>query len=357
VPAPQPVPVVRPATGPRGPTVAEVGEDALVGAVLARLGTGAPPAPGAPARVLVGPGDDAAVLRLDGPLVTSTDTLVQDVDFRTDWSSAHEVGRKAAVQVLADVEAMGAVPVGLLVSLVVPGATSLSWCVGLADGLAVEAAHAGTTVLGGDVADGGALVVTGTSFGVLVGDAPPTGRGGARPGDVVVLGAPVGASAAGLALLLAGRGDGDGLEPALAGAVERVLAVHRAPTVDHTAGVRARQAGAGALIDVSDGLVRDATRLARASGVVLHLRTAALPPGDDLHAVAAELHADAQEWVLTSGEEHAMLACLPATSPLPDGFVVVGRVLAPATGETPGVTVDELRRDDAGGWTHYGRRP
>jgi thiamine-monophosphate kinase len=93
--------------------------------------------------VVVGPGDDAAVVCLDGPLVTSTDTLVQDVDFRLDWSSAYEVGRKAAVQVLADVEAMGAVPVGIVLALVVPGSTALAWCLDLADGLAAEAAQRG----------------------------------------------------------------------------------------------------------------------------------------------------------------------------------------------------------------------
>ena len=106
-----------------------------------RAGAPAAGADGGP--VLVGPGDDAAVLALDGPLVTSTDTLVQDVDFRLDWSSGHEVGRKAAVQVLADVEAMGAVPVGIVLALVVPGRTPVAWCLDLADGLAAEAAARG----------------------------------------------------------------------------------------------------------------------------------------------------------------------------------------------------------------------
>lgn len=341
-----------------GRTVADVGEDALVGAVVARLRPAASVASG-PARVLVGPGDDAAVLDLDGPLVTSTDTLVVGVDFRLDWSSPQEVGRKAAVQVLADVEAMGATGVGLLVSLVVPGGTPVEWCLGLADGLASEAARAGVAVLGGDVADGPALVVTGTSFGVLEGDAPAVGRGGARPGDVVALGGAVGASAAGLALLASGRTSGTGSGSDVAAAVDRCLAVHRAPIPDHTAGARARAAGARALIDVSDGLVRDATRLARASGVELRLRTADLAPADDLLVAAGLLgltRDEAQEWVMTSGEEHAMLAVLGPGAPLPTGFDRIGEAVE-AGEEGPGVRVDARMRRDAGGWTHYGRRP
>lgn len=340
-----------------GPTVAEIGEDALVRAVVARLASRSAPAAAtqgpAVSRLLVGPGDDAAVLELGGPLVTSTDTLVQDVDFRLDWSSGSQVGRKAAVQVLADVEAMGAVPVGLLVSLVVPGRTPLAWCLDLADGLAHETALAGATVLGGDVADGGALVLTGTSFGVLTGPRPAVRRDGARPGDLVALGGHVGASSAGLALLLSGRTNGDDLPQEQREAVERVMLVHRAPGVDHTAGRRAREAGARALIDVSDGLVRDAVRVARASGVVLALDGGSLRPDDDLLTVARLLGDDASEWVLTSGEEHAMLACLPPEAALPDGYRVVGRVRAVDGDEEAGVDVDGRRRDDAGGWTHY----
>jgi thiamine-monophosphate kinase len=242
--------------------------------------------------------------------------------------------------------------VGIVLALVVPGSTALAWCLDLADGLAAEAAAAGAAVLGGDVADGSALVLTGTSFGVLVGRRPAVRRDGARAGDVVALGpagAPLGCSAAGLAVLAA-----DLEVPPAGGPVQRVLAVHRAPTVDHTAGARARDAGATALIDLSDGLVRDATRVARASGVVLALELGRLAPADDLVAVARLVGGDPQEWVLTSGEEHAMLAVLPQGGPLPDGFVPVGRV-GPAQDGWSGVTVDGVRRTDAGGWVHYPR--
>ena len=90
------------------------------------------------------------------------------------------------------------------------------------------------------------------------------------------------------------------------------------------------------------------------AGVVLALETSALAPSADLIEVAALLGADAQEWVLTSGEEHAMLATLTAGAPLPAGFRVVGGVRAAEDG-WHGVTVDGARRTDAGGWVHYPR--
>ncbi|MFC5380431.1 thiamine-phosphate kinase [Aquipuribacter nitratireducens] len=356
------------------PTVADVGEDALVSAVLRTLTASGSRDPEPGPRVVVPPGDDAAVVADAGPVVVTTDTLVVGVDFRLDWSSAADVGRKTVVQVLADVEAMGARPTGLVVSLTAPGDLPLSWATGLAAGLGEGAAAAGAAVLGGDVAEGPVTVVTGTGLGVLDGPAPPVTRAGARPGDVVALlplpGRPLGASAAGLAALSAGVGTLASPEAPAdwdAGAREALttcLAAHRAPVVDHRAGAVARAAGATSMIDVSDGLVRDVLRVAQASGVVVDLDGAALSPGDDLRALATALDpADrdlARRWVLTSGEEHAMLATFPAGA-LPPGAHVVGACREPAAGEQPGVLVDGA--DPAplagatGGWTHYGRRP
>lgn len=327
-------------------TVAELGEDRLVESVVARLGA-ASAADTGPMSVQVGPGDDAAAVAVAGTVVLSTDTLVQDVDFRLDWSSGHDVGVKAAVQAFADVEAMGAVPTGLLASLTVPGVTPVDWCLGLADGLAAECSRAGAVVLGGDVADGPVLVVTGTAVGVLPSGVTPVVRSGARPGDVLALAGRTGASAAGLALLQAGRH----AEPG--GAAEHVLGVHRAPTVDHGAGRRAALGGATALIDVSDGLVRDARRIADASGAQLDLDPGALEPGREVRAVADLLGADAFAWVLTSGEEHALLGSFPDGTRLPDGFRSVGTVQAGG----PGVSVAGTPWEGPGGWTHYDRRP
>lgn len=321
-------------------TIGGLGEDGLVTAVLARY------APG-PAAVRVGPGDDAAVLDLVGPVVVSTDTLVEGHDFRRDWSAAHDVGVKTAAQNFADVAAMGARPVALLVSLAAPADLPADWARGLADGLADECARAGAAVVGGDVSAAREVVLTGTALGVLEGGRPAVLRSGARPGDVVALAGRTGPSAAGLALLSAGTAAG---APAL-------VAAHRAPRPPYTAGPAAAAAGAGALIDTSDGLLRDAARVAAASEVVLDLDPAALAPAADLVAAAAVLGAAdpvarASGWVLTGGEDHALLACLPPSAVLPAGYRVVGRVVAPADGR-PGVRVGGRPWQGPTGWQHF----
>src|SRR5690349_24403629 len=134
-------------------TARDVGEFGLIAQVIARLGT-------AP-HVLLGPGDDAAVVAApDGRVVATTDVLVEGVHFRRDWSSAYDVGRKAAAANLADVAAMGAVGTALLVGLVAPAHLSLGWVTGLADGLRDEAALVGAAVVGGDTVRGESVVVS-----------------------------------------------------------------------------------------------------------------------------------------------------------------------------------------------------
>lgn len=308
---------------------------------------------GSPAATLVGPGDDCAVLAApDGRVVVSTDVLVEEVHFRHAWSSARDVGRRAAVQNLADAAAVGAVPTGLVVSLVLPGSLPARWVEDLARGLDDACRPWGAGVVGGDLAGGPLVVLAVTVLGDLEGRAPVL-RSGARPGDVVAHAGVRGRSAAGYALLAAGRADDDAVPVDLR---TLVLEAFRAPSPPVAAGRAAALAGATAMLDVSDGLLRDAGRIATASGVQLALDDPADVLADELALlapVAAALGADATDWVLTGGEDHGLLATFPQGVVLPEGFRAIGRV-AQASDDAPRVTVGGVAAGAGGGWDHFG---
>src|SRR5579863_5890532 len=132
-------------TGQDSQTLASLGEFGLITALSSWLPPGR--------RTLVGIGDDAAVLAVpDGRVVATTDFLLEGRHFRRDWSSARDVGHKAAARSLADVAAMGAVPTAILVPLALPGDLPVSWARELAAGLAAECALVGAGIAGGDTA-------------------------------------------------------------------------------------------------------------------------------------------------------------------------------------------------------------
>ncbi|MCL1871240.1 MAG: thiamine-phosphate kinase [Promicromonosporaceae bacterium] len=300
---------------------------------------------------LVGPGDDAAVVAApDGRYVVSTDVLVEDFHFRRRWSTGYDVGVRAAAQNLADVAAMGARPTALVVALAIPGDLEVAWVEGLAQGLADACSPAGAAVVGGDLSGGPVVLVSVAVHGDL-GGLPPVLRSGARPGDVVAHAGVRGVSAAGLALLEAGAAsprDGGPLAPFVDGFLR--------PSPPLAAGPAAAQAGATAMLDVSDGLLRDAGRIARASGVAVDLSAAALAPYAAALAPAAQalgLDDDAAlAWVLSGGEDHGLLATFTAGATLPDGFVRIGTVWA-ADGAPGSVTVDGRAPTGGPGWDHF----
>lgn len=321
------------------PTVADLGEEALLARVLPLL----PPAAG----TVLGPGDDAAVLAApDARVVVTTDVLVEGHHFRLEWSGGADVGHRAAVQNLADVAAMGAAPTGLVVALVVPPRLPVAWVEDLARGLAA-ACPPGVGVVGGDLSAGEQVTVAVTALGDLGGRAPVR-RAGARPGDVVAHAGRRGWSAAGYAWLAAGR-DPDGAAD--------VVAAYLRPVSPLEAGPAAAEAGATAMLDVSDGLLRDAGRLARASAVVVHLASPEEAFPDDLAAlrdVAEALGADPRTWLLAGGEDHGLLATFPAGAALPPPFRPVG-VVAEAAGHPAGtVTVGGEVPTGPVGWDHFG---
>lgn len=320
------------------PVVADLSEQEL----LARIFPLLPPGDA----TIVAPGDDAAVVRAgDGRFVVTTDVLVEDRHFRRAWSSGVDVGARAAVQNLADVAAMGARPTSVVVALVLPRDLEVTWVEGFARGLAQVCAPLGVGVVGGDLSGGPLVVASVAAHGDLEGRAPVL-RSGARPGDVVAHAGTLGRSAAGLALLAAGAAGPDD---------EALVAAYRRPVSPLASGPEAARAGATAMLDVSDGLLRDAGRLAAASGVVVELDD----PARALHAdhaavvgVADRLGRDPWDWVLAGGEDHGLLATFPAGTDLPAGFRVLGRVREPR-GEQPGVLVDGRRPTERPGWDHF----
>ena len=234
-----------------GQSAADLGEFALIDRITTHLA--------ANTSVQVGVGDDAAVLRLAGDLAVSTDTMVEDVHFRRSWSAAQDVGRKAVAACVADAEAMGAVPVGIVISLALPSQTEVEWVDGFAEGVAIEADRAGVALVGGDLTSAPVIVVTVTVLADQRGRQPIT-RAGAKPGEVVAMTGRLGWAAAGLAVLTRGF-----RSPAA------VVVAHRVPEVPYGQGRIAADAGAGAMIDISDGLLADLGHLCRASGVCVDL--------------------------------------------------------------------------------------
>jgi thiamine-monophosphate kinase len=340
-----------------GGSVADLGEWGLIDAIAARM----PPGPYS----RLGIGDDSAVVAApSGTVVAAVDLLLEGRHFLRSWSSAHDVGVKAAARSLADIAAMGAVPTALLVALAAPGTLPARWALDLAAGLAAEAGRAGAGVVGGDTAGADSVLISVTALGDLAGR-PPVRRSGARPGDVVAVAGPLGHSAAGHALLSVG----DESFPELA-------AAHRRPAPPYDAGPEAAVVGATAMIDVSDGLLADLGHVAKASGVWIDIDSSALAPGATLARAAAAVlssssgssgssgtkgagspDALARDWVLTGGEDHSLVATFPPAAALPARWHVIARVREAdpdaAGARPPGVTVDGTPYADAPGWEHF----
>jgi thiamine-monophosphate kinase len=288
--------------------------------------------------ILLGPGDDAAVVAApDGRVVATTDLMVAGRHFRLDWSTAYDVGRKAAAANLADVVAMGARPTALLVGLGAPADLAAEWVDGLADGLRDECALVGASVAGGDLVRSDTLTVAVTALGDLEGRAPVL-RSGATPGDDVVLVGSPGRAAAGLALLEAGQG-----EHPLADA-------HRRPQPAYQRALDL--AGhATAMLDVSDGLVADLGHLAAASGALVDLSAALLPVDPQVRSAADELGVDWFDWVAGGGDDHCFVATVAAGTLTPG--VRIGSVAALGPGERPSVRFTDHDLPAAGGHDHF----
>ena len=291
------------------------------------------------AQVVIGPGDDTALVATQsGSVLATIDVLVEGVHFRRDWSSATDVGRKAAAASLADIAAMGGVATALLVGFAAPWDLPVEWALECTAGLTAEATKVGACIVGGDVVASSVITVSVTAIGDLQGRSPVL-RSGAHAGDVLAVAGRLGWSAAGLAVLAGGS-----CSPA------ELIDAHRVPDPPYAAGPMAADAGATAMIDVSDGLIADARHLAEASGVDVVIDSADWIIPESMSTAASDIGADPRDWMLTGGEDHALLATFPADAVLPAEFRIIGSVMA---SDEPGVIVDGVRRYGPGGHVHF----
>ncbi len=241
-------------------------------------------APALPDEVLVGPGDDAAVVAPD--LVVSTDLAVEGIHFRLDWISAGEAGMRAVGAAVSDLAAMGGRLIGVLASVAMPSAAGAG--PELMDGIRSRTEELGGHLLGGDLTRSpGPLLVDV----VVLGRAPsPLLRSGARPGDELWVTGTLGAAAGAVRCWRDGRAP----SPALRGAF-----VRPEPRLEEVRWLASR-AQVTAAIDLSDGLAGDAGHLAAASEVAVRLEADALP-------LAPALPGDALELALHGGEDYELL--------------------------------------------------
>jgi thiamine-monophosphate kinase len=246
-------------------------------------------------------GDDAAVVSAPGggQLLLATDTLVAGVDADLCLTSLADFGWKAMAVNLSDIAAMGGRPAHALVSVVGLGPPGLEE---LYEGIVDAASRYHCPVVGGDLSGGETLVVSVAVTGHLEGRAVL--RSGAQPGDSIWVTGPLGAAAAGLRVLRAGRG-------AIGPAGDLLVRAHARPVPALAEGAAAREAGATAMIDVSDGLVADLTTLARSSGIGFELEDVPVAPSATL------------EEALAGGDDYVLVFTLPAGSE-PSTFAQAG---------------------------------
>jgi thiamine-monophosphate kinase len=247
--------------------------------------------------ILVGIGDDAAVVRGSAQQVITTDLAVEDVHFSKRWSNAFDIGRKATAANIADILAMGAKPQYLVVALTLTGDEGLARVEELARGIKSEADKTGAIVVGGDISRGSALSIAITAIGSV--DRAIT-RAGALAGEGIYISSLTGWSAAGLYLLTQ--------------EIEPIHAVHamalnefRAPTLDYACDFTR----AGALCDTSDSLLISLEAIAQASEVELNIDVAAIESAyefKELSLLAQSVGLDVFEWILGGGEDHVFVA-------------------------------------------------
>lgn len=310
-------------------TIADIGEFGLIDRVKQGIGTSE--------YVLIGPGDDAAhVATADGTFLVSTDLLIEGRHFRRDWSSAADIGRKAAAANLSDINAMGGIATALTLAFAAPETLPTQWADDFVAAFEAECATVGAHIVGGDVSSADNVIISVTAFGDAI---RPVTRDGARSGQVLAYAGQLGLASAGFAALSRGF-----RSPKVA------VDAHRSPQPPYAAGPAAADAGATSMIDISDGFLADVGHIAQASSVAIDVDSQAFEIADEVQTLAGALGAiDPLTFVLTGGDDYALAATFPADASLPDGWTKVGKVKAGS-----GVTVNGEQFKGRRGHRHFG---
>jgi thiamine-monophosphate kinase len=318
-------------------------------------------------RVLRGIGDDAAVVRARAVCVTSVDAMIEGVHFRLGegWMMPAQVGSRALAAALSDLAAMGAEAGEAYLMLGLPPGFTEAQALELVGGAHVLARSTGVTIVGGDVVVAPALMVSITAVGWADSEDELIGRDGAQPGDLVGVTGHLGGAGAGLAVLegravpgaravpeaqvvpeaLVVSRDEPGSNRSAGSALDAVLARLRHPVPRLAEGRALANAGARAMIDLSDGLGADAGHIARASGVRVEIDLGALPLDEGVAEVAAELGMPAWQLAAGAGDDYELCVCIaPADRRRAEAALAelggaqvtwIGRVVQAADGPTP----------------------
>jgi thiamine-monophosphate kinase len=248
-------------------------------------------------RIIVGIGDDAAVITGSSQQVISTDMAVEGVHFKREWSSAFDIGRRITAANIADVLAMGARCDYLVAAVSLTGSEELSWIENLARGMKAEADKANAVIVGGDIARAPSITIAMTAIGST---SHPILRSGAQIGDGIFLSSLPGWSAAGLNLLTHELATTSEMS-------KKAISEFRAPTLDYEIDF----SSATSMSDISDSLIVQATQMAAASGSSFALDTELIsraPEFSELNSLAQEVNIDVWNWILGGGEDHVFLA-------------------------------------------------
>lgn len=258
-------------------------------------------------RVLVGIGDDAAVIKSPGArdLLLCCDLMVEGVHFRKEWAPPRLLGRKALAVNLSDIAAMGGVPRFAMVSIALPHGFSAKFIDEIFGGLFDIADASGVSIVGGDTSSSpDSLFIDVSVIGDCVSGRAIT-RGGAEVGDFIYVSGSLGASALGLSLLEEGHRLEDDSD------FKDALLKHLAPEPRLNLGRAIGKAGlATAMIDISDGLSTDLWHLIDESNCSAVIKAVAIPIAESVLRVSMST-ANPLEMALDSGEEYELLFTSP----------------------------------------------